>query len=152
MGEALPEDTWSKEFRTANARPLLSSLQHRLQASTTHIHALAELYHERALIEQDYAAKLGKLTKSAEAGQLLGKNGTPWDRNGGEGKLWDAVLSDIQEVCSLHRDYADRRPPRLILPLLPRSSLTSKVPFATSPTRSCPGDVSMTRRARLTAP
>lgn len=99
MGEALPEDAWSKEFQTANARPLLSSLQRRLQASTTHVHALAELYRERALIEQEYSAKLGKLARSAEAGQLLGKNGTEWDRNGGEAKLWDAVLSDIQEVC-----------------------------------------------------
>ncbi|CAK9779694.1 hypothetical protein CC85DRAFT_285156 [Cutaneotrichosporon oleaginosum] len=106
MSDALPEDTWSKEFQTANARPLLNSLQKRLQASTTHVHALAELYRERALIEQDYATKLSKLARSAEQGQLLGKGGTQWDQHGGEAKLWDAVLGDIQETASSHSTLA----------------------------------------------
>ncbi|GMK56722.1 hypothetical protein CspeluHIS016_0305620 [Cutaneotrichosporon spelunceum] len=106
MSDSLPDDTWSKEFQTANAKPLLSSLQRRLQASNTHAHALAELYRERALIEQEYATKLGKLARSAEAGQLLGKNGTQWDQHGGEAKLWDSVLADIHETASSHSTMA----------------------------------------------
>ncbi|BEJ10941.1 hypothetical protein CspHIS471_0103630 [Cutaneotrichosporon sp. HIS471] len=106
MTDALPEDAWSKEFHTANAKPLLTSLQRRLQASNTHVHALAELYRERALIEQEYATKLGKLARSAEAGMLFGKNGTQWDKHGGEAKLWNSVLEDINETADSHSTLA----------------------------------------------
>lgn len=98
MGDSLADDAWSSEFQSAAPRPLLNSLQRRLQASTTHAHALAELFRERAGIEQEYAAKLAKLAQSAESGHLLGKNGVEWDRRGGEARLWESVVSDIQEV------------------------------------------------------
>lgn len=155
MGDVLPEDTWSREFQTANPRTLLNSLQRRLQASTTHVHALAELYRERAVIEQEYAAKLSKLARSAESGQLLGKNGTEWERNAGEGKLWDAVLTDIQEVCSHSTacwGRADRRRLLRTRRSLRHSSLISKGPSAISQTRLSLGAASTTRKARLTAP
>lgn len=96
--DRLAEDAWSSEFQTGAPRPILNSLQRRLQASSTHAHALAELFRERAVVEQEYSAKLAKLAQAAESGQLLGKNGVEWDRRGGEAKLWDAVVSDIQEV------------------------------------------------------
>lgn len=153
MGDVLPEDTWSREFQTANPRTLLNSLQRRLQASTTHVHALAELYRERSVIEQEYAAKLGKLARSAESGQLLGKNGAEWERNAGEGKLWDAVLADIQEVCS-HSKWgrADGRRLRRTQRLPRHSSPISKGPSAISQTRLSPGAASTTRKALLTEP
>jgi len=96
--DALPADAWASTFGPTPNRPLLTALQRRLAASTTHVHALAELFHERAAIEHEYATKLGKLVRAAEAGQLSGKGAVEWDRHSGEAKLWDAVLSDIQEV------------------------------------------------------
>lgn len=96
--DSLPESAWANEFQNAPTRPLLSSLQRRLQASTTHAHALAEIFRERAVIEQEYATKLGRLAKAADSGQLSGKGAVDWDRHSGEEKLWDTVLNDIQEV------------------------------------------------------
>jgi hypothetical protein len=98
MSDLLPDDAWVNTFQSTPVRPLLSALQRRLQASTTHVHALAELFHERSMIEQEYATKLSKLVRAAEAGQLSGKSAVEWDRNGGEAKIWDTVLMDIQEV------------------------------------------------------
>lgn len=98
MSNALPEDTFINFFLPSAPRPLLSSLQRRLAASTSHVNALAELFKQRAAIEQQYADGLAKLAKSAENGGLIPKNGQEWDRTGGEGKIWESVVTDLSEV------------------------------------------------------
>lgn len=98
MADSLPEDAWVNCFLPTSPRPLLTSLQRRLQASTTHIHALAEVYKQRAAIEATYADSLAKLARTAEQGGLNGKNAVEWDKGSGEGKLWDTVVSEIAEV------------------------------------------------------
>jgi hypothetical protein len=96
--DSLPDNHWINTFQTTPTRPLLTALQRRLQVSTTHVNALAELFHERAAIEHEYATKMSKLIRSAEAGQLNGKGAVKWDRNSAEDRLWEAVLGDIQQV------------------------------------------------------
>ncbi|EJT46447.1 hypothetical protein A1Q1_04936 [Trichosporon asahii var. asahii CBS 2479] len=97
MSEGLPDDAWANAFQTAAAKPLLTALQRRLHASTNHVNSLAELLHERSVIEQEYSAKLLKLARAADAGQLGGKGGIEWERNGGEARLWNTVVSDLTE-------------------------------------------------------
>ena len=98
MSDTLPDDTWVNSFLSSPPRPLLASLQRRLQASTTHINAMAEIYKQRAAIEAQYADSLARLAKSAQTGGLLGKGGVEWDKLGGEAKLWDSVIIEISEV------------------------------------------------------
>ena len=98
MSDTLPEDAWVNDFLNTPPRPLLSALQRRLQASTAHVNALAEVYKQRALIESQYAEALQKLVKSAESGQLAGKGGNEWGREGGEARIWESVLSDLRQV------------------------------------------------------
>lgn len=98
--DTLPEDAWANAFNSASTRPVLNALSRRLQASNTHVHALSELYRERAVIEQEYSTKLAKLARSAEAGQLSGKGSVEWERHSAEAKLFDAVVADLQEVSS----------------------------------------------------
>lgn len=102
MSETLPEDAWVNSFQTSQPRPLLSALQRRLQTSTTHINALAEIYKERSQIEATYAASLAKLARTAEQGGLSGKVGNDWDKNSGEGRLWDSVVHEISETSASH--------------------------------------------------
>jgi hypothetical protein len=94
----LPEDTWVNSFLPSAPRPLLTALQRRLAGSTSHVNALADLFKQRAAIEQQYADGLAKLARTAENGGLLPKNGTEWERGGGEAKLWEAMVSDLAEV------------------------------------------------------
>ncbi|WOO84703.1 SH3-containing GRB2-like protein 3-interacting protein 1 [Vanrija pseudolonga] len=108
MADSLPQDTWINAFGGVPPRTLLSSLQRRQHASQTHVHALAELFRERAAIEQEYAAKLQKLARAAEAGQLNGKGGIEWDRSGGEAKLFNSVLSDINETATAHSSLSQQ--------------------------------------------
>jgi hypothetical protein len=103
MSDTLPDDAWINAFLPTPPRPLLIALQRRLQASTTHVNALSELYKQRAAIEAQYAESLSKLARAAESGGLNGKNGIEWDRANGEGKLWDSVISEISEVRFFHR-------------------------------------------------
>lgn len=98
MSDGLPDDAWASAFQTAAARPLLTALQRRLHASNNHVNSLAELLHERSVIEQEYSTKLQKLARAADAGQLGGKGGIEWERNSGEAKLWNTVVSDLTEV------------------------------------------------------
>ena len=98
MSDTLPEDAWVNAFLSAPPRPLQQALQKRLQASQTHIHAVAELFKQRALIESQYAESLSKLARTATQGGLNGKNSIEWDKSGGEAKLWDNMLTEIQEV------------------------------------------------------
>lgn len=98
MSDMLPEDTWVNSFLPSAPRPLLTALQRRLAASTSHVNALADLFKQRAAIEQQYADGLAKLARSAENGGLLPKNGTEWERSGGEGKIWESVVTDLAEV------------------------------------------------------
>ena len=81
--------------------PLLTALQKRLHASTTHLTALAEVYKQRSAIEQAYAEGLSKLAREAEGGRLSGKGGNEWERGSGEAKIWESVVSEIQEVSSV---------------------------------------------------
>lgn len=121
MSDSLPEDAWVSSFLPSPPRPLLNSLQKRLAASTSHVTALADLYKQRAAIEQQYADALAKLARTAENGGLIPKNGTEWERGGGEGKIWENVVSDLAEVCiwllPSERRSLKRRPRRPI-PLL----------------------------------
>lgn len=96
--DALPEDAWVNNFLTSPPRPLQTSLQKRLHASTTHLNSVAELYKQRAAIEAQYAESLSKLARNAEQGSLLPKSGIEWDRSSGEGRLWDALIGEISEV------------------------------------------------------
>jgi hypothetical protein len=98
MSDTLPDDAWINSFLSSPPRPLLSSLQRRLQTSTTHLNALAELYKQRAGIEAAYADGLAKLARTAEQGGLNGKNGVEWDKASGEGKLWESVITELSEV------------------------------------------------------
>lgn len=100
MSDVLPEDAWVNSFLPTPPRPLLAALQKRLAGATTHVNALAELYKQRAGIEQQYADALSKLARSAETGGLNGKNGTEWERGGGESKIWESVVLDLTEVSS----------------------------------------------------
>lgn len=100
MSETLPDDAWVQSFSNAQPRPVLNALSKRLNGSTAHINAMAELYKQRAAIESQYADSLLKLARQAEKGELSGKTGNTWEKGGGEGKLWDSVLADIQEVKS----------------------------------------------------
>jgi hypothetical protein len=104
MSDMLPEDAWVNSFLPSAPRPLLTSLQRRLAASTSHVNALADLFKQRAALEQQYADGLAKLARSAESGGLLPKNGTEWDRSGGEAKVWDSVVSDLAEVSLMFTD------------------------------------------------
>lgn len=98
--DSLPDDAWVQSFMSAPPRQLLSALQRRLHASTTHVNALAELYKQRSLIEAQYADNLAKLARTAETGGLNGKQGVEWDRAGGEARIWEAVVNDLVEVGS----------------------------------------------------
>ena len=98
MSDALPEDAWVNNFLTTPPRPLLTALQRRLQASTTHINALADLYKQRAAIEAQYADSLSKLARTAESGGLIGKGGVDWDKAGGERRIWDGLITEMTEV------------------------------------------------------
>lgn len=100
MSDALPDDAWASAFQTAAAKPLLTALQRRLHASGSHVTSVAELLHERSVIEQEYSAKLAKLARAADSGQLSGKGGIEWERNSGEAKLWNTLVSDLTEVSS----------------------------------------------------
>jgi hypothetical protein len=93
---SLPEDAWVQAFQQAQPRPLLDKLQKRLAGSQAHVNALAEVYKQRALIEQTYAESLAKLARSAESGALTKKG--EWDNNAGEGRLWRLTVQEIQEV------------------------------------------------------
>lgn len=101
MSEAIPGDAWIQSFMSTSPKPLFDQLKRRLQASTTHVTALSEVYKQRAQIESQYADSLAKLAKTAEAGGLNGKQGTEWDQSGGEAKLWNIVITDLVEVCHL---------------------------------------------------
>ena len=94
---SLPEDAWVQAFLQAQPRPLLNNLQKRLAGSHAHVAALAELYKQRAAIEQTYAESLAKLSRTAEGGQLTKKG--DWDASGGEDRLWRLAVQDLQEVC-----------------------------------------------------
>lgn len=98
MPDELPDDAWVQAFMSAPPRHLLTTLQRRLQASATHVHALAELYKQRALIEAQYAESLSKLARTAESGGLNGKQAVEWDRSGGEAKIWEVMVNDLVEV------------------------------------------------------
>jgi hypothetical protein len=100
MSDALPDDAWVQSFQA-------TSLKRRLQASTTHVSALSELFKQRAAIETQYADSLAKLAKTAEGGGLNGKSGVEWEKSGGEAKLWDIVVTDLVEV-SLGVDSQNR--------------------------------------------
>ncbi|EIW68045.1 hypothetical protein TREMEDRAFT_69537 [Tremella mesenterica DSM 1558] len=102
MSDALPDDAWVNNFLDTPPRPLLTALQRRLQASTSHANALAEVYKQRASVEAAYAEGLAKLVRSAESGQLAGKGGIEWGKDGAEGKLWDSVLNDLRETSTSH--------------------------------------------------
>ncbi|OCF36197.1 hypothetical protein I316_02070 [Kwoniella heveanensis BCC8398] len=102
MANALPEDAWVNCFLPTPPRPLLTALQKRLHASTTHLNALAEVYKQRAQIEATYAESLSKLAKTAEQGGLSGKSGNDWDKASGEGRLWDSVISELAETSASH--------------------------------------------------
>lgn len=106
--DTLPEDAWVNNFLASQPRPLLSSLQRRLQASTCHVTALAELYKQRSAIEAQYADSLQKLARAAESGALAGKGGNEWEKTGGEAKLWDVVVSELSEV-SVSMVFIDRQ-------------------------------------------
>lgn len=112
MSDSLPDDAWVNSFLPTPPRPLLNSLQRRLQASTTHINALAELYKQRAAIEAQYADSLSKLARTAESGGLNGKNGVEWDKASGEGKIWDSVVSEIVEVSKPGCKFSIANPSR----------------------------------------
>lgn len=94
---SLPEDAWVQAFQQAQPRPLLGNLQKRLAGSTAHVNALAELYKQRAAIEQTYADSLAKLARTAESGSLV-KSKADWDSAAGEGRLWRLAVQDVQEV------------------------------------------------------
>jgi hypothetical protein len=98
MSDALPDDAWVQSFQATSPKPLFDTLKRRLQASTTHVSALSELFKQRAAIETQYADSLAKLAKTAEGGGLNGKSGVEWDKSGGEAKLWDIVVTDLVEV------------------------------------------------------
>jgi hypothetical protein len=98
MADSLPGDAWVQSFQTSSPKLLFDNLKRRLQGSTTHVTALSELYKQRSAIEAQYADSLAKLAKTAEAGGLNGKQGTEWEKSGGEAKLWDVVLTDLVEV------------------------------------------------------
>lgn len=98
MSEAIPDDAWVQSFLTSSPKPLFDNLKQRLQASNTHVNAISELYKQRAQIEAHYADSLAKLAKTAEAGGLNGKQGTEWERSGGEAKVWNMVVSELVEV------------------------------------------------------
>jgi len=102
MTDSLPDDAWIQNFLASSPRPLLTALQRRLAASTTHVNSLAEIYKQRAAIEAQYADGLAKLARAAETGGLYGKGGVEWDRASGEGKIWESVVGEIAEVRSLH--------------------------------------------------
>lgn len=85
---------------STSPKPLFDNLKRRLQASHTHVTAIAELYKQRAQIEAQYADSLAKLAKTAEAGGLNGKQAADWEQSGGEAKLWNIVITDIVEVGS----------------------------------------------------
>lgn len=108
MADSLPADTWVQSFQATSPKPLFDNLKRRLQASTTHVTALSELYKQRAAIEAQYADSLQKLARTAEAGGLNGKQGVEWEKSGGEAKLWDIVLTDLVEV-GLSRQIAPVR-------------------------------------------
>ncbi|KAL1407067.1 hypothetical protein Q8F55_006480 [Vanrija albida] len=108
MADSLPEETWVNAFEGVQPRTLLTSLQRRQHASQTHVHALAELFRERSVIEQEYATKLQKLARAAESGQLNGKGGLEWDRSGGEANLFNSVLSDINETATAHGNLSQQ--------------------------------------------
>lgn len=95
---SLPEDAWVQAFLQSQPRPLLNNLQKRLAGSTAHINALAELYKQRAAIEQTYAESLSKLARSAESGTLI-KSKAEWD-GAGESRLWRLAIQDLQEVST----------------------------------------------------
>ncbi|WWD22483.1 hypothetical protein CI109_106976 [Kwoniella shandongensis] len=97
MSDLLPDDAWVNSFLATSPRPLLSALQRRLHASTTHVNALAELYKQRAAIEAAYAEGLSKLARTAEQGGLSGKTGNDWEKASGEGRLWDSIISELTE-------------------------------------------------------
>lgn len=99
--DALPDDAWVQSFMSAQPRTLLTSLQRRLQASTTFGATMAEVYRQRAIIESAYADSLAKLAREADSGRLSGKNGNEWDKASGEGKMWDSVISELSEVSSV---------------------------------------------------
>jgi hypothetical protein len=98
MSDALPDDAWVQSFQATSPKPLFDTLKRRLQASTTHVSALSELFKQRAAIETQYAESLAKLAKTAEGGGLNGKSGVEWEKSGGEAKLWDIVVTDLVEV------------------------------------------------------
>ena len=102
MTDALPDDAWINFFLPTPPRPLLTALQKRLAASSTHVNALAEIYKQRAAIEAQYAESLAKLARTAETGGLNGKGGVDWDRASGEGKIWESVVGEIAEVRTSH--------------------------------------------------
>lgn len=98
MSDALPDDAWVQSFQATSPKPLFDNLKRRLQASTTHVSALSELFKQRAAIETQYAESLAKLAKTAEGGGLNGKSGVEWEKSGGEAKLWDMIVTDLVEV------------------------------------------------------
>lgn len=98
MADSIPDDAWVQSFQATSPKPLFDNLKRRLQASTTHVTALSELYKQRSAIEAQYADSLSKLARTAEAGGLNGKQGVEWDKSGGEAKLWDVILTDLVEV------------------------------------------------------
>nr|XP_031863520.1 uncharacterized protein CI109_000770 [Kwoniella shandongensis]KAA5530592.1 hypothetical protein CI109_000770 [Kwoniella shandongensis] len=102
MSDLLPDDAWVNSFLATSPRPLLSALQRRLHASTTHVNALAELYKQRAAIEAAYAEGLSKLARTAEQGGLSGKTGNDWEKASGEGRLWDSIISELTETSASH--------------------------------------------------
>ncbi|ORY20449.1 Muniscin C-terminal mu homology domain-domain-containing protein [Naematelia encephala] len=104
--DTLPDDAWVQCFLSAPPRPLLGSLQRRLQGSTTHVNALAELFKQRAAIEQQYAESLSKLARTAEQGGLSGKAGNDWEKGGGEARLWESVITDISETSASHSTFS----------------------------------------------
>jgi hypothetical protein len=120
MSDSLPDDAWVQSFQTSAPRQLLTALQRRLQQSTAHVNSLAEVYKRRAALEQEYADNLQKLARDAEKGGLLLKGGVgnDWDKNSGEGKIWDNVLSELAEVRLIRLYHSkrelsvDRRLPR----------------------------------------
>lgn len=108
MSDSLPEDAWVQSFQQSQPKQLQSSLQRRLATSTNHAQSLAELYKQRAQIEQTYADSLAKLARSAEQGSLIkgNKSGVDWDKSSGEARLWDVAIQDVAETSSAHSTLA----------------------------------------------
>ena len=100
MSDALPDDAWVSDFLATAPKPLHAALQRRLQASTTHVNTLAEIFKQRAAIEAQYADSLAKLARAAESGSVLPKSSIEWDKTSGEAKVYDTIVSEIRQVSA----------------------------------------------------